>query len=173
MPAQRAGCSARRSQPPEPAPSPSPSKLAQILDCHLATWVSPEPAALVFTSDKGGPIRTQHWSRRFRTAAESVGETDLHFHDLRHLAGTLAAATGASTRELMARLDHSTLRAALIYQHATEERDHQIAAGIDDILEAAKRAPQWLCGEDRPERFAHVARTPQPRRETASSEKGA
>jgi integrase len=118
-----------------------PAELVGVLDRHLATWVGADPASLVFTSDKGGPIRTQHWSRRFRTAAEAVGETDLHFHDLRHLAGTLAAATGASTRELMARLGHSTPRAALIYQHATEESDHQIAAGIDDILEAARGAP--------------------------------
>jgi integrase len=119
-----------------------PAELVGVLDGHLATWVGPDPASLVFTSDKGGPIRTQHWSRRFRTAAEAVGETVLHFHDLRRLAGTLAAATGASTRELMARLGHSTPRAALICQHATEERDHQIAAGIDDILEAADVPPR-------------------------------
>jgi hypothetical protein len=38
----------------------------------------------------------------------------------------------------MARLGHSTPRASLIYQHATEQRDRQIAAGIDSILKAAK-----------------------------------
>ena len=40
----------------------------------------------------------------------------------------------------MARLGHSTPRASLIYQHATERRDRQIAAGLDTILEAAKHA---------------------------------
>ena len=40
----------------------------------------------------------------------------------------------------MARLGHSTPRASLIYQHATEQRDRQIAAGIDAILEAAGQA---------------------------------
>ena len=119
-----------------------PVELARILDKHLSRYVGPEPTALVFTGDKGAPMRTQHWSRRFRTAAEAAGAPPLHFHDLRHLAGTLAAATGASTRELMARLGHSTPRAALIYQHATEERNHQIAAGIDAILAAAKKAPK-------------------------------
>ncbi len=76
---------------------------------------------------------------------DSVGAPELHFHDLRHLAGTLAASTGASTRELMVRLGHSTPRASLIYQHATEKRDREIAAGIDAILEAAQqesREPQ-------------------------------
>jgi integrase len=43
---------------------------------------------------------------------------DLHFHDLRHTGNTLAAASGASLRELMAHMGHSTPRAALIYQHA-------------------------------------------------------
>ena len=56
---------------------------------------------------------------------------------LRHLAGTLAAATGASTKELMHRLGHASPRAALRYQHATAERDEAIADGIDRILEAS------------------------------------
>jgi len=118
-----------------------PPSLTEVLDHHLATFVGPEPTALVFTGDKGGPLQWPAWSRQFRRAVEGVGVTGLHFHDLRHLAGTLAAATGASTREVMARLGHSTPRAALIYQHATAERDHQIAAGIDAILQAAKDAP--------------------------------
>jgi integrase len=37
---------------------------------------------------------------------------------LRHTGNALAAATGASTKELMARMGHSSVRAALIYQHA-------------------------------------------------------
>lgn len=117
-----------------------PDELVRILDRHLANYVNPEPDAVVFTGDKGAPITTQHWSKKFRAAADSAGAEGLHFHDLRHLAGTLAAATGASTRELMARLGHSTPRASLIYQHATEQRDRQIAAGIDAILEAAAKA---------------------------------
>ena len=116
-----------------------PAELANILDHHLAEYVGPELDAVVFTGEKGAPITTQHWSRKFREAADAAGATDLHFHDLRHFAGTLAAATGASTRELMARLGHSTPRASLIYQHATERRDHQIAEGIDAILEAERQ----------------------------------
>ena len=57
-------------------------------------------------------------------------------HDLRHVGNTLAA-TGASTRELMARMGHSSPRAALIYQHATLERDRAIAAALGDLLTAS------------------------------------
>jgi hypothetical protein len=50
------------------------------------------------------------------------------------ISGTMAARTGATTRELMARRGHSSPRAALIYQHATAERDHLIAAGLDVLI---------------------------------------
>jgi hypothetical protein len=52
----------------------------------------------------------------------------------------MAARTGATTAELMARLGHSTPRAALIYQHATAERDHAIASGLDALVAEAKAA---------------------------------
>jgi hypothetical protein len=42
----------------------------------------------------------------------------------------LAASTGASTRELMARMGHASPRAALIYQNATLERDHALDAAL-------------------------------------------
>lgn len=53
----------------------------------------------------------------------------------------MAAATGASTRELMHRLGHASPRAALRYQHATAERDAVIAEGIDRLLKAAQAVP--------------------------------
>ena len=37
------------------------------------------------------------------------------------------AMSGASTRELMRRMGHASMRAALIYQHASDERDRAIA----------------------------------------------
>jgi integrase len=60
---------------------------------------------------------------------------DLHFHDLRHVGGTLAAATGASLKELMARLGHSSTRAALIYQHATRDKDQAIAQALGGLVQ--------------------------------------
>jgi integrase len=50
-----------------------------------------------------------------------VGVPGLRFHDLWHSAGTLSAVAGATTKELMARMGHSSPRAALIYQHATAD----------------------------------------------------
>ena len=49
----------------------------------------------------------------------------------------MAAGQGASLRELMERMGHSSPRAALIYQHATRERDQAIAAGMGKLLKQA------------------------------------
>jgi integrase len=60
----------------------------------------------------------------------SLGLAGLHFHDLRHTGNTLAAMSGVSTRDLMARMGHDSVRAAIIYQHATTEADARIAASL-------------------------------------------
>jgi hypothetical protein len=39
----------------------------------------------------------------------------------------------------MRRMGHSTPRAALIYQHATDERDQAIARQLDEVIAAAQR----------------------------------
>jgi hypothetical protein len=61
----------------------------------------------------------------------------LRFHDLRHTAATLAIAAGASTRELMVRMGHSSSAAALRYQHVMAGRDVAIAAALDELIGAA------------------------------------
>jgi hypothetical protein len=63
-----------------------------------------------------------------------AGLTGVHFHGLRHAGNNLAATTGATLRELMARMGHSTTRAALIYLHNSEERQRKIAEGVDELL---------------------------------------
>jgi integrase len=45
----------------------------------------------------------------------------------------MAAATGATLAELMARLGHSTPGAAMRYQHAAQERDREIAAALSRL----------------------------------------
>jgi integrase len=66
---------------------------------------------------------------------ESLG---LHLHDLRHTGSTWSAQSGATLKELMARIGHSSTRAAMIYQHATRDRDHAIAAALDALIEEAR-----------------------------------
>jgi hypothetical protein len=49
----------------------------------------------------------------------------------------LAVAAGASTRELMVRMGHSSSAAALRYQHVMAGRDAAIAAALDELIQAA------------------------------------
>ncbi len=48
---------------------------------------------------------------------------------------------GITTKELMARIGRASPRAALIYQHATRERDRAVASYLDDVVAASKPAP--------------------------------
>jgi Phage integrase family len=97
------------------------------------TFVKAGPEELIFTGAKGAPLRSGNFGRavKWTKTVASVGLAGFHFHDLRHTGNTLAAASGASTRELMHRMGHATMRAALIYQHATSERDREIASAMD------------------------------------------
>ncbi len=61
---------------------------------------------------------------------------------MRHTGNDLAARSGASTRELMNRMGHSTMAAALIYQHPTDERARQIAARLSEVVEQEKDRPE-------------------------------
>ena len=88
----------------------------------------------MFVGPAGGPLRRSNWSKAGGRDGGQLGLDHLHFHDLRHTGNTLAAATGASTKELMSRMGHSSSRAALIYQHATAERELAIAQRLSDMV---------------------------------------
>ncbi|MEM9652503.1 MAG: hypothetical protein AAGA65_10425 [Actinomycetota bacterium] len=53
---------------------------------------------------------------------------------MRHVAGTLNAQAGATLKEAMRRLGHSSAVAALRYQHAVDERDAEIADAVGQIV---------------------------------------
>lgn len=105
----------------------------EILD-HLTNFVSSSNDSLLFSSSTGNPIRRKVLYRSWDTARQKVGLDHLHFHDLRHSGNTLAAQTGATTKELMNRMGHSSSVAALRYQHANFDRDKLIATKIDSMV---------------------------------------
>jgi integrase len=101
---------------------------------HLDKYVGHLKDAFVFTSPEGAELRRSNFNRRvWRPVCAELGLDTFRFHDLRHTGNTLAASTGASTKELMARMGHASPRAALIYQHATPDRDRAIAAQLSRL----------------------------------------
>lgn len=126
-----------------------PPQVVPEVEEHLDRCAGADPDALLFTGTDGEPLSRRVWNLRWAEGKRKTGLTHLHFHDLRHTGNTLAAATGASTKELMARMGHSSSRAALIYQHATRDRDVVIAKAIGEIIEAAEveTDPERMCHE--------------------------
>lgn len=118
-----------------------PPVVVSALRDHLAAHVGAAPEALVFTGLNGKAIWRGNLNKllRWKAAVEKIGKPGLHFHDLRHTGNTLAARTGASTRDLMARMGHDSSQAALIYQHVTTEADRAIAKALDEAVRAGQR----------------------------------
>lgn len=124
---------------------------------HVSTF-GLGPDGELITSPMGKPARRAGVSEAWKKAKEAVGaDPGLHIHDLRHHAATLMARMpGITTKELMARMGHSSPRAALIYQHATEERDRAVATFLDEQLAGARSSgrkvlemPRDIRGTDR------------------------
>ena len=115
-----------------------PEAISEAVREHLDTYAEPSPEGLVFVGPKGGPLRRGNFSGVWHSIVSEAGLEHLRFHDLRHTGNTLAAMTGASTKELMTRMGHSSTRAALGYQHATEERERLIASRLSDMIGVAR-----------------------------------
>ena len=112
-----------------------PPPLIPYIETHIAQWAETDRDGLIFPAPKGGLVRRSNFNRRaWAPAVRSVGLLGFHFHDLRHTGNTLAAITGASTKELMSRMGHASPRAALLYQHATRERDAEIAVRLGALI---------------------------------------
>lgn len=118
-----------------------PATIVCDLESHLAEFTTPGPDELVFTGERGQLVRLASLQTAWRRAVAATGvDARLRVHDLRHTGATLAAATGASTKELMSRMGHASPRAALIYQHATADRDRLIADKLSAMIDAQARS---------------------------------
>jgi integrase len=111
-----------------------PPHLMPLVKAHLHEHAQVGRDGLVFPARRsGGHLSTSSLHRVYYPAREKAGRPDLRFHDLRHTGAVLAAATGATLAELMARLGHSTPGAAMRYQHAAAERDKVIAEALSKL----------------------------------------
>jgi integrase len=96
---------------------------------------------LIFTTEGGVPIRRGSFNKLFRWTDVVAGLdfNGLHFHDLRHTGNMLAAGSKVTTRDLMARMGHDSMTAALIYQHKSAEADQSIADHMDVQARKARK----------------------------------
>lgn len=114
-----------------------PAAIRADLVEHLTKYVDRSPDALVFTGVQGRALRRGAWGQRVTWPAlvRRLGMTGVHFHDLRHAGNIWASKAGMSTKDLMARMGHDDMRAALIYQRATSEADRLIADRLSSLVD--------------------------------------
>jgi integrase len=125
-----------------------PGFLKKHLERHLAWWASKEPDGLLFVGERGAPFRRSTFGRKWRTARAVAGlPDDFRFYDLRHTGHTLSTRSGATLKDTMVRAGQSSERAALIYQHSDDERQREVAAGLNDLIESERRK---AAGKDGP-----------------------
>jgi integrase len=115
-----------------------PPHIVPAIEAHLAKHVDTGRDSLIFPAfdNVEGHLQPSTLYRHWYRARDKAGRPDLRFHDLRHSGAVLAAATGASLAELMARLGHSTPGAAMRYQHAAQGRAREIAALLSKLAQS-------------------------------------
>ena len=111
-----------------------PNFLRTEIEEHLDKFVNdPGPDALVFPTRSGdcayGAAQTA-----ITRALRAMGRSDIRVHDLRHTGQVLAAQSGATLADLMARLGHSSVNAAMKYAHAASDHGRKVA----DQMEQAR-----------------------------------
>jgi integrase len=110
-----------------------PPHIIPAIEAHLAKHVGKGRDSLIFPAERGGHLQPSTLNRHWYRARTAAGRPDLRWHDLRHSGAVLAAATGATLAELMARLGHSTPQAAVRYQHVAAGRGREIAALLSKL----------------------------------------
>lgn len=124
-----------------------PGALMPDIRDHLDRFAESGPDGRLFIGPKNATPRRSSFNRIWKQAlAASRANPALHLHDLRHTGGTLAAQTGATLKEVMSRIGHGSTRAAMIYQHATSDRDRKIAVALNLMIEEARAAGEETAG---------------------------
>jgi len=112
-----------------------PPHLLPAVKAHLRDTITGGQNGLLFPAVDGKKhLGASTFYKPYYKARKAAGRPDLRFHDLRHTGAVLAASTGATLAELMARLGHTTPSAAMRYQHAAQDRDRAIAAALSALV---------------------------------------
>ena len=111
-----------------------PPHIVPAVVAHLDEHVRRGRDSLLFPAEDGGVL--DEWTLRYhyKRAADAIGRPDLRLHDLRHQGAVMAARAGATTKELMTRLGHTTPQMSMRYQHAAAGRDAEIAARMSKMI---------------------------------------
>jgi integrase len=89
----------------------------------------------VFATTIGTPIEAAVVTRAFQRALKQAGLPHSRFHDLRHAAATFLLAQGFTLEDVKNLLGHSSIvLTSNTYGHVLEQRQQQVAQGMDAVL---------------------------------------
>ena len=111
-----------------------PPAFLSLLRAHLLAHTAPGANGLLFPGERKDHMSARYLLDRYKVAREAAGRADLTIHGLRHSALPLAGQRGAAAAELQARACHASQAAMAIYQHATVDRDRELAQRIGDTV---------------------------------------
>ena len=116
--------------------------LPKMMIGPLRTWLKRAPVTgrdgLLFpATDQRSPMSGTVLRDAHLKGREAIGRPTLTIHDLRRTAATLAAQGGATTKELMRLLGHTTVQVAMKYQVADDLRDRERARRLQQMLKKA------------------------------------
>ena len=93
----------------------------------------------VFATTIGTPIEAAAVTRAFRRALERAALPRSRFHDLRHAAATFLLAQGFTLEDVKNLLGHSSITlTSNTYGHVLEQRQEQVASGMDAVLSGVR-----------------------------------
>lgn len=128
-----------------------PTHLRPVLAAHLRDHVGEAKNALLFPDPVTGSFYAEGRFRGpFFAARDAIGHPELHFHDLRHFGGVMAAVAGATTKEVMDRLGHTTSAAAMRYQHVAAGRADALADRLSALAAVPESPEAATSAEERP-----------------------
>ena len=113
-----------------------PDSVSTQLANHIGQFVKPGSQSLIFEANKGGYLSASTFREIFIAARERAGvRSAIYVHSLRSFAATIAAQQGATLKELMDILGHTSPEVAMRYQRNTDARKKDLASRLNQVRE--------------------------------------
>lgn len=94
----------------------------------------------IFTQEKGRYLNPDWVTETFKEILASCGLPDMRFHELRHSTACILHSNGMGLKELQKWMRHGKMEmTADVYLHISQEREKQLAAGLQDMLSASAK----------------------------------